>query len=291
MKQPNQGEIEASVWKPEHLAHLIQAGAINGVLSQPLIDEILALTDDDLAAKVRQTMLHPSTFSHPFWAMVLAAQYYRLFEVLKLPKTLAVYEPGAGAEPPVVVASAALGGHQSRYTTMNLNKPLHTKLMQALNDQPSSYTIIEANALTALDYLTPDSFDVACFNHSINDILQTAVAEANGMDTRDIDWFAEEQQMIEWLEAAFQSGDVERTAKKALLQIIQDAVTVVRRNGYLIFFHCVFEGMQTLSWFPWKRYNDLIPITRNWIAESALPVEEVQLPGIDPQWWMILKVQ
>ena len=111
-------------WNPTYLAHLIQSGTIHQVLNPHLQEAILALTDDELAEKIGQTMRHPSTFSHPFWALVLAAQYYVLFETLDLPKALAVYEPGAGAEPPVVIASASLGGHQSRYTTMNLsNQP------------------------------------------------------------------------------------------------------------------------------------------------------------------------
>jgi hypothetical protein len=31
-------------------------------------------------------------------------------------------------------------------------------------------------------------------------------------------------------------------------------------------------------------------MTRKWIAGSSLPASEVRLDGVDPQWWMILRV-
>ena len=283
--------ITEITWDIQRIAKLISVGAIYGVLNEELQATVAALTANDMVDKIQGTIGYPSRFTQPFWALVLAAQYYALFEVLDLPKAHAVYEPGAGAEPPVLIASTAFGEGRSRYTTINLNQQLHAKLMNALQDRSLNHRIIADNAQAAFDYLEPSTIDIACFNHSINDILQTAVAEAKGMDTAIVDWFAEERQMIEWLDAAFRSNTIETVGKKELLQIIGDTATLVRSGGYLIFFHCVFEGMQELTWFPWEFYSDLIPITRNWIRASTLPLEEVYLPNIDPRWWMILKVK
>jgi hypothetical protein len=31
-------------------------------------------------------------------------------------------------------------------------------------------------------------------------------------------------------------------------------------------------------------------MARGWIAECGLPLTEIRLPGVDPQWWMILQI-
>ncbi|MEM7124710.1 MAG: hypothetical protein AAF702_00195 [Chloroflexota bacterium] len=281
------------IWESKRIIELLRYGSIYSVLNQRLRAQIDSLSPDQLAEKVGQTMGNPSRFSYPFWALVLAAQYYELFRALGVTKDHAVYEPGAGAEPPVLVASRALGGVQASYTTINLNQQLHERLTNAL-DAPAKASaeqcrIIQANALDALTYLEPGTFDVACFNHSINDILQTAVSEAMGMDTATVDWFAEEQQMIEWLAGEYRTDGLATRGKPELLSIISDAATLVGSGGHLIFYHCVFEGMHALPWFPWDLYCELIPLTRGWIEGSTLAVEEVQLLGVDPQWWMVLR--
>ena len=44
------------------------------------------------------------------------------------------------------------------------------------------------------------------------------------------------------------------------------------------------------KWFPWDLFYNLIPMARGWIAECKLPLTEIRLPGVDPQWWMILQI-
>jgi len=44
------------------------------------------------------------------------------------------------------------------------------------------------------------------------------------------------------------------------------------------------------KWFPWDLFYNLIPMARGWIAECGLPLTEIRLPGVDPQWWMILQI-
>lgn len=41
------------------------------------------------------------------------------------------------------------------------------------------------------------STHVAWFHHATNDIPQTAIAEAHGMDTAELDWWPHERQVIE----------------------------------------------------------------------------------------------
>ena len=110
------------------------------------------------------------------------------------------------------------------------------------------------------------------------------------MDTRQIDWFPHERQMIEWLAADAAMGRLHVHGKPELLQIVGDAAQLVRPNGFLIFDHwnwCRFIGV---DWFPWELFKNLIPLTRQWIAESGLLLDEVRLDGVDPQWCMVLQV-
>jgi hypothetical protein len=148
---------------------------------------------------------------------------------------------------------------------------------------------VEEHAEQALSLLSPGSFDVACFHHAVNDILQTAVSEPRGMDTTAVDWFPNERQMIEWMDEDAKAGRLEGRGKPELMRIVGDAVRLVRPGGFLVFDHfnwCRFIGV---DWFPWDLFYNLIPMTRQWVRESGLPVSEVPLEGMDPQWWMVLR--
>jgi hypothetical protein len=150
--------------------------------------------------------------------------------------------------------------------------------------------IIEENAQRALHHLEPGSFDVACFHHAINDILQTAVSEPRGMDTTAIDWFPNEQRMIEWLAEDAGNGKLALRGKPELMGIISGAVRLVRPGGYLIFDHFNWQRFVGVTWFPWDLFYNLIPMTRTWIKESGLPVTEIYLHGLPAQWWMVFQV-
>ena len=151
--------------------------------------------------------------------------------------------------------------------------------------------IIDDNAQHALEHLESNRFDVACFHHAVNDILETAVSEPRGMDTITIDWFPNERQMIEWLAEDVASGRIEERGKPEVLQIVGDAVDLVRPGGYLLFDHFNWCKYMEVDWFPWQLFYDLIPMTREWIAGDGLPLVEERLPNVDPQWWMIMKVE
>jgi SAM-dependent methyltransferase len=202
---------------------------------------------------------------------------------------MAVYEPCVGASCPVILAAEAYSRGKADYLTINLNRKLRTELQTKIDHLALSVRIVEDNAQKALDHILPGSVDVACFHHAVNDILQTAVSEPRGMDTTDIDWFPNERQMIEWLAEDAQAGRLEQCGKPELMQIVADAARLVRPGGYLLFDHfnwCRFAGV---PWFPWDLFYNLIPMTRQWIAASNLPVSEVCLEGIDPQWWLVLQ--
>ena len=291
------------LWEPRRVTKEIAAGAIHRVLGETERRELAEIAD--LEEKVRGALQDPKPLDicMPVLNAVLAAQYYEAFEALQPPRTMSVYEPCVGASCPVILAAAAYGEVRpspcplpqgegvagASYLAINLNRKLREQLQPKIAHLKMPVRIIEDNAQRALEHLAPHSFDVACFHHAVNDILQTAVSEPRGMDTTDIDWFPNERQMIEWLAEDAKAGRLEQRGRPELLQIVGDAARLVRPGGFLLFDHfnwCKFIGV---SWFPWELFYNLIPMTRRWIAESGLSLSEVRLEGVDPQWWYMCR--
>lgn len=283
------------MWKPEQVVRDITNGAIFEKLREQTRKAITAIPQDEILEGVAALLKRPQARNIPHIRTlsipVLAAEYRDVFEALDLPRRLSVYEPCVGGSEPVIIAAEAYGSGQANYLTVNLNRQLRAELQRKISHLESSIRIVDDNAQRVLSYLEPNSVDVACFHHAINDILQTAVSEPRGMDTATIDWWPNERQMIEWMAEDFESGLIEERGKKELMEIIGDAVKLVRPGGYLIFDHWTFLGHKELDWFPWELFCDLVPIARQWIKESSLPVAEVELPDADPQWWMFLRVE
>jgi hypothetical protein len=278
------------LWDPARITREITEGAIHRVMGPAAIAELDAI--EEIGMKVVGALEHPKPLdiSLPVFNAVLAAQYYEIFEALRPPRSVSLYEPCVGASNPVMLAAEAYSGGEARYVTMNLNRRLREQLQGKTAHLKMSVRIIEDNAGRALEILAPRSFDIACFHHAVNDILQTAVSEPRGMDTTQIDWFQSERQMIEWLAEDAEAGRLEERGKPELLQIVAGAIRMTRPGGHLIFDHWNWRNFIGVEWFPWDLFYNLIPMARRWVAECGLPLTEVRLPGVDPQWWMILQM-
>ena len=111
------------------------------------------------------------------------------------------------------------------------------------------------------------------------------------MDTTTVDWWPSENQMIAWLAEDAAANRLEERGKPELLQVVGNAVELVRPGGYLIFDHWISLSYRDQEWFPWELFYHMVPMTREWLAESGLPLSEVAVPDCDPQWWMVLRVE
>ena len=283
------------MWNLEKVIEEITQGAISETLTQQHRAEVMAIPEVELAESVAAIIQRPPppgiAHGRVLSNLVYAAQYYELFGVLDLPRQLSVYEPCAGGSSPVVIATEAYSNGQGNYTTVNLNRALRMELQSKIGHLEMSVCIIDDNAQHTLEHLEPDSVDIVCFHHAINDILQTAVSEPRGMDTVTVDWWPNERQMIEWMAADFESGLINSRGKPELMEIIGKAIELTRSGGYLVFDHWAALGYRAVDWFPWEMFCELVPITRQWIEESNLPTNEIKLSDADPQWWMFLQVE
>ena len=70
-----------------------------------------------------------------------AVEFYLLFEELNLPRELAVYEPGVGAEEPVILATEGYSKGNGKYLTINLNKNLQKELIGKIDNLKLSVII------------------------------------------------------------------------------------------------------------------------------------------------------
>ena len=282
------------MWNLERVIQGITQGSIFERLTQQCQGELMAIPQAELAESVAALLLRPPPpripHSRTLSNLVYAAQYHEVFEVLGLPEQLRLYEPCVGGSDPVLIAAEAYSNGQADYTAVNLNRPLREELRRKIGHLEMSVRIIDDNAQHALAHLEPNSVHVVCFHHAINDILQTAVSEPRGMDTTTVDWWPNERQMIEWMAEDFESGLIDSRGKPELMEIIGEAIELTRSGGYLVCDHWAALGYRELDWFPWKLFCDLVPITRQWIEESSLPITETRLSDADPQWWMFLQL-
>jgi hypothetical protein len=272
----------------------VRRGRVYALLPDATQTQIAALTPDELRAGAVRTFSRPmpgevSQAGRLLLNPCLAVQWLAAFEELGLPRALRVFEPCAGASEPVVLAAEIYSGGTADYTTLNLNRPLAAQLREKLGKVRSRVRIIEDEAQRARTHLKPGSVDVACFHHAVNDLLQTAVSEPRGMDTRIVDWWPNERQMIEWLAEEHRAGQLDARARPALVQAVREATDLVRPGGYLLFDHWTWHGHQAMDWFPWELFCDLIPLAREWIFAAGLPLEEVSMDGAEPRWWISLR--
>jgi hypothetical protein len=277
------------LWLVDRIVDEVTTGSVFGLLPDETQASIRELSRDDVREAAEQVCTRPLPGD---WKQgkrlllnpCLAVQWLSAFEELGLPRNLRVYEPCAGGSEPVVLAAEIYSGGKGHYTTVNLNRILVAELRGKLGKVRMAVEIIEDDA-TQNPRLGPDSADAACFHHAVNDLLQTAVSEPRGMDTRAIEWWSNERQMIEWLDEDHRSGRLGERALPALYQAVQNATEIVAPGGSLLFDHWTWEGHRNSDWFPWKLFSDMIPMTRELIARSGLPLTDIELKGRDPQWW------
>ncbi len=280
------------MWTTEQLL----AEAVGGRVGDRFrgMDNIDEMPREELAVAAAQVLKRPqaSEFlpsARPLSRRLLAAQWTVLLESLKLPEEPVALELCVGSSDPVIVALDVLFGRKALYYTLNLNRKLAAELMERVAKLDLKVGLIEEDAQNLTRHFRDGLFDCVCFHHAVNDILQTAVASARGMDTRDIDWWPTERQMIEWMAEEWEKHRLQEVGLPELRRILEGAAHTVKPGGCLCFDHWTWEYHLGLDWFPGKLFNQLIPLAREVALSLSVPLEEVTPAGLDRQWWMVLR--
>ncbi|HQK95949.1 MAG TPA: class I SAM-dependent methyltransferase [Armatimonadota bacterium] len=280
------------MWTTEQLL----AEAVGGRVGRRFVgmDEIDGMEADALKRAAEQALARPqaSEFdpgARPLSRRLLAAQWTLVLDSVGLPAEPRVLELCAGGSDPVVVALDVLYGSRATYATINLNRKLAAELMDRARGLDLQVRLIEDDAQNLLTHFPRGSFDAVCFHHAVNDILQTAVAAKHGLDTRDLDWWPNERQMIEWMAVEHEAHGLSEVGLPELRAILESAATAVKPGGTLCFDHWTWHYHLGLDWFPGALFNQLIPMAREVALSLTTPLVEVTPAGLDRQWWMVLR--
>jgi len=172
----------------------------------------------------------------------------------------------------------------STYITANMNKKLTEGLRQNTASLPIAIDIIEDDANHILNHLAADSVDIIVFEHSVNDILQAILCESRGIDTTHSDWFEILPEMIQIIGAEYVGQTLEQSAKRAFLSLLENCLSVLKPNGYLVMSHYMFQYDLDLGYNP-ELWQNILPVIRPWLKELTVG-EEVFADTFDPQWWL-----
>jgi len=280
-----------SLWTLDQLLSEAVGGRVGARFSG--LDDVDAMDAEALRIGAEQVLARPqkSEFipgARPLSRRLLAAQWTLVLESLDLPSEPQVLELCAGGSDPVVVAVDTLFGNRATYVTVNLNRKLAAELAERAAGLDLQIKIIEDDAQNLNALFADGSMDCVCFHHAVNDILQTAVAGKHGLDTRDIDWWPTERQMIEWMADEHRAHGLTEVGLPALRAILEAAARVVKPGGALVFDHWTWEYHLGLDWFPGELFNHLIPLAREVALSLDTPLQEITPEGLDRQWWMVL---
>ena len=197
-------------------------------------------------------------------------------------RPLTLLEIGAGASAILPEALAAYD-KQSRYITINENQALTQAFRRKTRRLPIEVEIVEGDAANAGELLPPACADILAFEHSMNDIFQAILLEADGIDTAQGDWFKLLPGMIARINAAYRGGQFEAKLKAPFMTLLQSCAEALKPGGLLALSHYMFQYDLDLGYDPYL-WENMLPIVRPWLA-ALTDGREIALEGYDAQWW------
>ena len=133
----------------------------------------------------------------------------------------------------------------------------------------------------------PESFDLIALPHGVDDLIESAVAEAEGIGGFAPDSEQVRHRVVRALRAYHRSGELEDTARPHFLRALTGLSRTLSPRGRLVLSHHVLASDLTLG-HPLEAYADYLTMARRWLSEAALPLQEVSADGLPGQWWLCL---
>ncbi|MBC8079810.1 MAG: hypothetical protein H7X86_05670 [Gorillibacterium sp.] len=276
----------AEVAKREEVLHDLRRW-----IGEEATDIIKSESHEELERLIQLAMAAPICMERPLWwawmTTYCVTEEIRLFEQLRIPQDAKILEIASGDQIAVPLAVECYTKGQGSYTTANLNEELTNHFRQAANKLTIPLHVIEDDALRLGQHVPPATFDVAIFQHAVNDIIQSIVAEQIDLDTVHSNWFEILPDMVKEIARRHLLGTLEDSVKPAFLAVIHEVTRVMKDGGVLFFTHWEYEADLNLD-YPPDLYRSFIPLARRWITDSEIPVEELTLEGFDHQYRLIL---
>jgi hypothetical protein len=206
----------------------------------------------------------------------------RLLEAIRLPPEAYVLAIGSRAPDPLAAALAD-DRPDAQYVALSLGG----EAMSAPEPIIAGLTVTQRAAVRSLEdicaHLKSDHFHLIAFLHALDDMVQMAVARHEVGLTPD-----ETEAVLRAVRAYWRSGDLERIAVPSLLEVIEACRTSLRPGGHLAFSHEVLD-LDLRQGHPLELYAEYVVRARSWISAAGLPLREIEVAGLDPQWWICLQ--
>jgi len=280
------------------LAERIASGTLKETFMSDFPAEAVArlqrMTADEIEQLLEQMFQIPLNLSHPIsvelYQLYYMVSWQQIFAALEFPSDAKVFEIAAGDTVHIPKALDAYSEHAS-YITANLNTALSERFMDKVSGLRIDLRIIEDDGVRILDYVPEHSVDLVAFHHAVNDIVQTIIARIEDIDTVNSDWWTIEPQMLQAVMAYHDRGELKAAVFDEFIAIISTCCQLLKPGGYLVFDNCTFEGYEDIG-YSTSFHSGYIELTRQWIQEASLGLQEVQLEGYDCQhgWLMLRKV-
>ena len=202
--------------------------------------------------------------------------------IVRKDSTLIEIAPGGGTH--IVSAFDLISDGKGKYVAFNLNKKLTLDLKSQTEDLNLDIRIIEDDAKNALVYIPKQTIDMVAGNHAINDILETIIANKEGLDTIEGDWYEIAPRLIRKYEKAYLNGTLRNLVFDDFIDIMRAIYLTLKPAGYLVLNYYVYPV--EIDWggsVPVR--SAFVNLARQWISEADLGFETVSLDSFDPKWW------
>ena len=232
----------------------------------------------------------PILFENPeiIYDWYFRSKWVNALECTHKKESVFVFEIGAGGCDIVPKAISKKYCHpDTTYVTATLNNEPTQLFTWNTEHEPISISVIEDDASNIKDYVGENAFDVVVFEHSINDVLETILAEKNGIDTVNNGWMDILPAITEVVNREWNGGTFEKNTKPEFLKLIKDCFDVLKPGGWIIATHYQFQYNLDIGISP-KLNSELIPMVRKWISEAGLG-KEFFFADFDSNWWLFVK--
>jgi hypothetical protein len=274
----------------ENVKKHIKHTDLSTVLFSYELNEWLNLTDEAKDQKIKRICSLPLCDEDFSVAYTL---YFRLKWLSALSACVhkenpTVLEIGSGSSVNIPNALTVLD-KASMYVTANMNKKLTEGLRRNTASLPIEINVIEDDAINIKNHLEDNSVDAIVFEHSVNDILQAILCENKGIDTINNDWFDILPEMIKIINTEYINQTLERKVKSIFLSLINNCLSVLKPDGFIIMSHYMFQYDLDLGYNP-ELHENILPVIRPWLKELSAG-NEIVMDTFDPQWWLFYKKQ
>ena len=249
----------------------------------------MQISDDEKIKTLESLITKPVDFTvWPMYDWFFRTRWLEALQAVNLAVPASMLELASGSTDMLPKILANFYYHQkTRYITANLNKQLTAEFKAKTKGLPIKIDVLEDAAQKIENYFGDEKVDVIVFEHSFNDIVETMIADKDGIDTINTSWWDILPQLIKLTNKAYIDGTYERIIRNEFLQMLRSLLNILKPGSFIISHQFQYQGDLDLGIIP-EIWTELISTVRKWINEENIGTE-VFFDGFEPQYWLFIK--